>query len=112
MTDANTPRPWRIAEDENNLFCVPWRDAVGIEAPNDPSAGSVPSLVAWLTRPDGEANAALIVRAVNAYDDLLIAAKEAVIMLVEIAKLTSANPMAEGSCVPKLIAAIKKAESS
>lgn len=63
------PRPWRLAENEHNLECAPWRDAVAIEAEFDVLA--VPSIVCWMTRPDGADNAALIVKAVNLHDDLV-----------------------------------------
>ena len=54
-------------------------------------------------------NADFIVRAVNAHDDLLIAAKEAVIFIGEIAKIGKGDPM-KGTVFPRLMAAIAKAE--
>lgn len=41
--------------------------------------------------------------------DLLLACKEAAIVLAELAKATHADPM-QGTCLPRLMAAIKKAQ--
>ena len=97
MTDVSTPRPWKIHKGDTVLG-----------GPNN--VGILCDYEYGIDRETAIANAALIVRAVNAHDDLVIAAKDAVILLVEIAKLPGANRMASGSVVLKLIAAIKKAE--
>ena len=67
-----TPRPWRVAQNEWNVKDPPWRGAVAIEEDNeDARCLSVPGLLCWFTRPNGEANAALVVRAVNERDSLI-----------------------------------------
>jgi hypothetical protein len=59
-----------------------------------------------LNEPD---NADLIVRAVNAHAELLLAAKEAVILIYEIVKMGKGDPTM-GTVFPRLMAAIAKAE--
>lgn len=88
-----TPRPWR------------W---VSVDGGWDGIAGPGGEIIARLSynNPD---NADLIVRAVNAHDDLLLAAKEAAVVIAEFAKAAGADPM-KGTALPRLLAAIKKAE--
>jgi hypothetical protein len=69
---------WRVAQNEWNLKTPPWRDAVGIEEDDeDARCLAVPGLLAWFTRPDGDDNAALAVRAVNERDELIALLREA-----------------------------------
>lgn len=51
-----------------------------------------------------------IVLACNAHDELLLAAKEAALVIKEIADAHGAMPMT-GTCLPRLLAAIKRAEA-
>lgn len=39
---------WRLIENEWNLRCAPWSDAIGIEEIDD--AVEVPGIVCWFTR--------------------------------------------------------------
>lgn len=55
------------------------------------------------------ANEAFVVRAVNAHDELLLAAKEAALVIVALAKTAGFDPR-KGTCFPRLMAAIAKAE--
>ena len=85
----------------------PWRRVSvrgGWDGIADPDGTTVCRLV--LNEPD---NADFIVRAVNAHDDLLFAAKEAAIVIGEIAKLGKTDWMT-GTVFPRLMAAIAKAE--
>lgn len=51
-----------------------------------------------------------IVRAVNAHSDLLLACKEAALLIAETARSIGADPL-KGTCLPRLLAAIKLAEA-
>lgn len=51
----------------------------------------------------------LIVGRVNAHDELLLAAKEAALVIADLAKTAGIDPR-KGTCFPRLMAAIAKAE--
>lgn len=106
MSNKHTPGPFRIAENEWNLKTVlPWHGAVLIEG--DINSGlAVPPLICALYR-GVEANAAFIVRACNAHDELLAACgnAEAVMSIVE-PRSDKAEYLA---CLAQLRAAISKA---
>jgi hypothetical protein len=98
----STPRPWNWiwvsapASGGGHLYLI------------DPDQRKIAAL--WGGADEKADNAALIVRAVNAHDDLLLAAKEAAVVLAEAAKAAGADPM-KGTVLPRLMAAIRKAES-
>lgn len=105
----HTPGPWRFiedgrTEDEHNvgkpltIGHYGTLDDLANVFSHDDSTVSVP-------REEAVANARLI----SAAPDLLIAAKEAVIVIASIAKARHLDPM-QGTCMPGLIKAIKKAE--
>lgn len=60
------------------------------------------------TLDEARANAALIVRAVNAHDDLLLAAKEAAVVIADIVSVAG-KEATDSPCLLRLMAAIAKA---
>lgn len=92
MEMRHTPLPWR-KEDHQTAPC----DIVG---PN----GNVLAHVFFTDEEEGEANADLVVRAVNSHDDLLAACKHAVHLL------NSDGKNSASSIVGVCLAAIAKGE--
>lgn len=120
---ASEPRyetPWKVVDQEwetawgsivkTAAIFTDWDDAQ-LKGPL-PVVSSVIRAVAkdkdpnalWVSR----GNAEFIVRACNAHDDLLLAAKEAAIVIAQTAKAAGSDPM-KGTCLPRLMNAIAKA---
>lgn len=88
--------PLRISEGDDCL----------ISGPADSVAGRLGLIRVFRSTQD----AIDIVRAVNAHDDLVRACKEAALVISDIAKAFGQNAMT-GTCLPRLLAAIKLAEA-